>query len=102
MQANGLRPTRTLRPKSEKSEYVCMYVCMYLCMYVCTYVCVYVCMYVCTYVCMYVCVYICMYVCMYSGIPLPLNNIVWQRVQGRGQIGGVRVGLGRTILGFRV
>ena len=77
MQANGLRPTRTLRPKSEKSEYVCVYVCMYVLMYVCT----------------YVCVYVCMYVCMYSGIPLPLNNIVWQRVQGRGQIGGVRAKL---------
>ena len=51
-----------------------------------------VCMYVCMYLCMYVrmCVYmsVCLYVCMYSGIPLPLNNIVWQRVQGRGQIVG--------------
>ena len=37
-----------------------------------------------------------MYVCMYSGIPLPLNNIVWQRVQGRGQIGGVRETLLKT------
>ena len=69
MQANGLRPTRTLRPKSEKSEYVCMYVCMYLCMYVRMCVCMYVCMYLCMYVrmcvCMYVCTYVCMYVCVY-------------------------------------
>ena len=49
-------------------------------------------MYLCMYVRMCVYMYVCMYACMYSGIPLPLNNIVWQRVQGRGQIGGgVRV-----------
>ena len=65
--------------------YVCMYVCV--CMYV-LYVCMYVCMYLCMYVRMCVYMYVCMYVCMYGGIPLPLNNIVWLRVQGRGQIGG--------------